>query len=47
MTTWASPIAVAARDALIRLTGKLGQGAALRSLTPIYDWRPPDGRSRP
>jgi 2-polyprenyl-6-methoxyphenol hydroxylase-like FAD-dependent oxidoreductase len=41
MTAWASPPAVSARNTLIRLTGKLAPGAALRSLTPIYDWQPP------
>jgi 2-polyprenyl-6-methoxyphenol hydroxylase-like FAD-dependent oxidoreductase len=41
MTTWASPPAVTARNTLIRLTGKLAPGAALRSLTPIYNWQPP------
>ena len=41
MTTWASPPAVTTRNALIRLTGKLAPGAALRSLTPIYSWQPP------
>ena len=41
MTTWASPPAVAFRNTVIRLTGKLAPGAALRSLTPIYGWQPP------
>jgi 2-polyprenyl-6-methoxyphenol hydroxylase-like FAD-dependent oxidoreductase len=41
MTTWASPPAVAFRDTVVRLTGKLAPGAALRSLTPIYGWQPP------
>jgi 2-polyprenyl-6-methoxyphenol hydroxylase-like FAD-dependent oxidoreductase len=41
MATWASPPAVTTRNALIRLTGKLAPGAALRSLTPIYSWQPP------
>ena len=41
MTTWASPPAVTTRNTLIRLTGKLAPGAALRSLTPIYSWQPP------
>jgi 2-polyprenyl-6-methoxyphenol hydroxylase-like FAD-dependent oxidoreductase len=41
MTTWASPAAVGFRNTLVRLTGKLAPGAALRSLTPIYGWQPP------
>jgi 2-polyprenyl-6-methoxyphenol hydroxylase-like FAD-dependent oxidoreductase len=41
MTTWTSPPAITARNVLIRLTGKLAPGAALRSLTPVYDWQPP------
>jgi 2-polyprenyl-6-methoxyphenol hydroxylase-like FAD-dependent oxidoreductase len=41
MATWASPPAVTTRNTLIRLTGKLAPGAALRSLTPIYSWQPP------
>jgi 2-polyprenyl-6-methoxyphenol hydroxylase-like FAD-dependent oxidoreductase len=40
MTTWTSPIAVAFRDTVTRLTGKLAPGAALRSLDHIYDWQP-------
>jgi 2-polyprenyl-6-methoxyphenol hydroxylase-like FAD-dependent oxidoreductase len=41
MATWTSSPAVTTRNALIRLTGKLAPGAALRSLTPIYSWQPP------
>ena len=41
MTTWASPPAVAFRNTVARLTGKLAPGAALRSLAPIYGWQPP------
>jgi 2-polyprenyl-6-methoxyphenol hydroxylase-like FAD-dependent oxidoreductase len=41
MTTWASPAAVAFRNTVVWLTGKLAPGAALRSLTPIYGWQPP------
>jgi 2-polyprenyl-6-methoxyphenol hydroxylase-like FAD-dependent oxidoreductase len=41
MTTWASPPAVAFRNTVVRLTGKLAPGAALRSLAPIYGWQPP------
>jgi 2-polyprenyl-6-methoxyphenol hydroxylase-like FAD-dependent oxidoreductase len=41
MTTWASPPAVAARDTLSWLAGRLARGAALRSLAPVYSWQPP------
>jgi len=41
MTTWASPPAVTFRNTVVRLTGKLAPGAALRSLAPIYGWQPP------
>jgi 2-polyprenyl-6-methoxyphenol hydroxylase-like FAD-dependent oxidoreductase len=41
MTTWASPAAVAFRNTVTRLTGRLAPGAALRGLVPVYDWRPP------
>jgi len=41
MTTWASPPAVAARDTLSWLAGKLARGAALRTLAPVYSWQPP------
>jgi 2-polyprenyl-6-methoxyphenol hydroxylase-like FAD-dependent oxidoreductase len=41
MTTWASPPAVAFRNTVIQVTGKLAPAAALRSLAPIYDWQPP------
>jgi 2-polyprenyl-6-methoxyphenol hydroxylase-like FAD-dependent oxidoreductase len=41
MTTWDSPPAVAFRNTVMRLTGKLAPGAALRSLTPIFEWQPP------
>ena len=41
MATWASLPAVTTRNALTRLTSKLAPGAALRSLTPIYNWQPP------
>jgi 2-polyprenyl-6-methoxyphenol hydroxylase-like FAD-dependent oxidoreductase len=42
MTTWASPPAVAFRNTVIGLTGKLAPGAALRSLAAIYGWQPPE-----
>jgi 2-polyprenyl-6-methoxyphenol hydroxylase-like FAD-dependent oxidoreductase len=41
MTTWASPPAVAMRDTVTWLTGRLAPTAALRSLAPIYGWQPP------
>ena len=41
MTTWASPPAVAVRDTLSWLAGKLAQGATLRTLAPVYGWQPP------
>ena len=41
MTTWASPPAVAFRNTVARLTGRLAPGAALRGLVPIYGWQPP------
>ena len=42
MTTWSSPAAVAFRDTVIWLTGRLAPGAALRPLVPVYGWRPPE-----
>ena len=41
MTTWASPPAVAFRNTMAQLTGKIAPGAALRSLAPIYGRQPP------
>jgi len=41
MATWTSPAAVAFRNTLTRLVGRLAPGAALRGLAPIYDWQPP------
>ncbi|MCW2932579.1 MAG: FAD-binding monooxygenase [Actinomycetia bacterium] len=41
MTTWTSPVAVAFRDGLVTVMGKLNPGAALRGLDKIYDWQPP------
>ena len=41
MTTWASPPAVAFRNTMARLTGRLAPGAALRGLAAIYGWQPP------
>jgi 2-polyprenyl-6-methoxyphenol hydroxylase-like FAD-dependent oxidoreductase len=42
MTTWTSPPAVALRNTVTWLTGKLAPKAALRSLAPIYGWQPPE-----
>jgi 2-polyprenyl-6-methoxyphenol hydroxylase-like FAD-dependent oxidoreductase len=42
MTTWTSPPAVAFRNTVTWLTGKLAARAALRSLAPIYSWQPPE-----
>jgi 2-polyprenyl-6-methoxyphenol hydroxylase-like FAD-dependent oxidoreductase len=41
MATWTSPPAVAFRDTLTRLAGKLASGAALRGLDSVYGWQPP------
>jgi 2-polyprenyl-6-methoxyphenol hydroxylase-like FAD-dependent oxidoreductase len=41
MSAWASPPAVAMRNTLAALAGKLAPGAALRSLSPVYAWQPP------
>jgi 2-polyprenyl-6-methoxyphenol hydroxylase-like FAD-dependent oxidoreductase len=41
MATRASPPAVAMRNMLASLAGRLAPGAALRSLTPVYGWQPP------
>jgi 2-polyprenyl-6-methoxyphenol hydroxylase-like FAD-dependent oxidoreductase len=43
MTTWTSPFAVAFRNTVTQLTGKLAPGAALRGLDRIYDWQPLSG----
>ena len=41
MATWTSPPAVAFRNTVFRVMGKLAPGAALRGLAPIYGWQPP------
>jgi 2-polyprenyl-6-methoxyphenol hydroxylase-like FAD-dependent oxidoreductase len=41
MTTWTARPAVAARDVIVRVVGKVAPGALLGGLGPIYDWRPP------
>jgi 2-polyprenyl-6-methoxyphenol hydroxylase-like FAD-dependent oxidoreductase len=45
MSTWTSPLAVALRDGLMSIIGRLDTSATLRGLTPIYDWHPPLLRS--
>jgi 2-polyprenyl-6-methoxyphenol hydroxylase-like FAD-dependent oxidoreductase len=40
--TWTSPLAVAVRDNLARVAGKLPAGITTRGLAPIYDWQPPE-----
>jgi 2-polyprenyl-6-methoxyphenol hydroxylase-like FAD-dependent oxidoreductase len=42
MATWTSPAAVALRNTVVRVVGKLAPGAALRGLAPIYGWQPPE-----
>lgn len=41
LTTWSSPPAVALRDLLIAVSGRLAPQLALRGLDGIADWRPP------
>jgi 2-polyprenyl-6-methoxyphenol hydroxylase-like FAD-dependent oxidoreductase len=41
MTTWASPPAIAFRNAAMWLAGRLPPSAAIRSLVPVYGWQPP------
>jgi 2-polyprenyl-6-methoxyphenol hydroxylase-like FAD-dependent oxidoreductase len=47
MTTWSSAPAVAFRNTVIKLTGVLAPGAALRPLVPVYGWQPPAAVGRP
>jgi 2-polyprenyl-6-methoxyphenol hydroxylase-like FAD-dependent oxidoreductase len=42
VTSWTAPPAVAGRDALVWLAGRLAPRAALRGVAPVYDWRPPE-----
>jgi 2-polyprenyl-6-methoxyphenol hydroxylase-like FAD-dependent oxidoreductase len=44
MSTWKSPVAVALRDSLTTVMGKLSPDAAVRGLDKIYDWQPLRGR---
>jgi 2-polyprenyl-6-methoxyphenol hydroxylase-like FAD-dependent oxidoreductase len=43
MTTWSAPPAVAFRNTLMRLIGKLAPEAPLRGIAAIYGWQPPSG----
>jgi 2-polyprenyl-6-methoxyphenol hydroxylase-like FAD-dependent oxidoreductase len=43
MSTWTSPTAVALRNTVTRLAGRLAPAAALRGLDAIYGWQPPSG----
>jgi 2-polyprenyl-6-methoxyphenol hydroxylase-like FAD-dependent oxidoreductase len=41
MSTWSAPAAVAFRDTVTWLGGRLVPGAALRIAAPVYGWQPP------
>ena len=41
MATWTSPAAVALRDTVVRVAGKLAPNTALRGLDGVYGWQPP------
>jgi 2-polyprenyl-6-methoxyphenol hydroxylase-like FAD-dependent oxidoreductase len=41
MSTWSAPAAVAFRDTVTWLTGRLAERAVLRALAPVYGWQPP------
>jgi len=41
MTAWSSPAAVAARDTVTWLAGRLAARAELRAVAPVYGWQPP------
>ncbi len=41
LSRWSNPVAVAAREALLRLSGLLGPNVALRQFDDIFGWRPP------
>jgi 2-polyprenyl-6-methoxyphenol hydroxylase-like FAD-dependent oxidoreductase len=41
MSTWSAPAAVAVRDTLTWLAGRLAASAELRMAAPVYDWQPP------
>ena len=40
MTTWTARPAVAARNTVLRVAGKVAPGALLGGLGPIYGWQP-------
>ena len=42
MSSWSAPAAVAFRDTLTWVGGRLAPGAALRIAAPVYDWQPPE-----
>ena len=44
MSTWRSPVAVALRDSLTAVLGKVATGAMLSGLAPVLDWHPPSPR---
>ncbi|GLX02492.1 FAD-dependent monooxygenase [Microtetraspora sp. NBRC 16547] len=41
LTRWTNPLAVAARDGVISLAGRVGTTAALRQADTLFNWRPP------
>ncbi|WP_214107162.1 FAD-dependent monooxygenase [Acrocarpospora catenulata] len=41
LTSWRNPVAVAARNGMISLAGRLGPTAALRQMDPVFGWEPP------
>jgi 2-polyprenyl-6-methoxyphenol hydroxylase-like FAD-dependent oxidoreductase len=41
MTTWTSPAAVALRDTVTWVAGRIAPNAALRGLDSVYSWQPP------
>jgi len=41
MYGWTSPLAVALRDGVVGLVGKVAPNAAVAGIAPVLDWRPP------
>lgn len=41
MSTWRSPAAIALRNTLVSVVGKVSPGAALAGTAPVFDWEPP------
>jgi 2-polyprenyl-6-methoxyphenol hydroxylase-like FAD-dependent oxidoreductase len=41
MSTWSAPAAVAFRDTVTWLAGRLAASVELRMAAPVYDWQPP------